>query len=156
MKKEIFLLLTVTLLLFGCSKQEESKKEVKTEKKVQIDIDKLKEEYLKLNTTEYIEKYIQKVIKNGLKGHGFLEEMPGNIVDEKTAKLISYYVVELTGRKSTHPKEAKTSQIFYTSNCGSCHGEDGKGIKNSAPDLTKKHYLGIEDRRKEIERLLKK
>lgn len=82
--------------------------------------------------------------------------MPGNIVDEKTAKLISYYVVELTGRKSTHPKEAKTSQIFYTSNCGSCHGEDGKGIEHSAPDLTKKHYLGIEDRKKEIEKLIKK
>jgi len=147
------------IILLGCTQNDEPEKSKnkiskpnKTYKK--IDLEKVKEEYKSLNTPEYIEKYIQKVILKGSKGHGFLEEMPGNIVDKETAKLISYYVIELTGRKSTHPKEAKTSQIFYTSNCGSCHGEDGKGNNHTAADLTKKRYFGIEDRKKELEKIL--
>ncbi len=36
--------------------------------------------------------------------------------------------------------------MFYSSNCGGCHGEDGKGIKDAYPDLTKEKLLGIKKR----------
>ncbi len=164
MKKAFsFSIALLASLFVGCAEQKdvdkeksvkmlkESAKEAKRE-----DRESLREELSKMDSAEYVEKYIQKVIKEGSNGHGYPGgEMQAELTDEETAKKISYFVVELTGRKSTHPDIAKKSQIFYTSNCGGCHGDDGKGLNGTYPDLTKEEYFGIKERREEILRMLK-
>ena len=159
MKKRYLSLLFVALFFSSCAKEDDINKKDKLYKKKssQIDLLSLKKEYAKMNTTRYIEEYIQKIIKNGSLGHNYPGgEMQPNLVDEKTAKKISYFVIELTGRKSTHPKEAQKAQMFYTSNCGGCHGDNGKGLNKRYPDLTKKSYFGIEERKKKLKALLEK
>jgi mono/diheme cytochrome c family protein len=63
------------------------------------------------------------------------------------AQNISRYVMILRDQKSTDNNKANQAQIFYTSNCGGCHGDDGKGLNGTFPDLTIKTLLGIEKRR---------
>ncbi len=156
--KKLFLFALFGLFLIGCAEQQsvEKERDIKNDKKSeksskQIDIKSLKEELSKMDSAEYVEKYIQKIIKEGSVGHGYPGgEMQAELVDEETAEKISYFVVELTGRKSTHPDIAKKAAIFYTSNCGGCHGDDGKGLNGTYPDLTKREYFGIKERREEI------
>ena len=153
------LLIFITFFLASCAKEDDIDKKTKLSNKQsrQIDLLSLKKEYAQIDTVEYLEKYIQKVIKNGSFGHNYPGgEMQAGLVDEKTAKKISYFVAELSGRKSTHHKEVKKAQMYYTSNCGGCHGDDGKGLNKRYPDLTEKNYFGIEERKRELEKLLKK
>ena len=37
------------------------------------------------------------------------------------------------------------------SNCGGCHGNDGKGLGGAFPDLTLKRYVGLEKRKAFLE-----
>jgi mono/diheme cytochrome c family protein len=42
--------------------------------------------------------------------------------------------------------QIEQAQGYYTSICGGCHGNDGKGIGGTYPDLTRTPLLGIEKR----------
>jgi len=150
-------LLLVSLFFASCAKDDELDKK---EQRVEItpkNQQSLKEEYAKIGTIEYLEEYIQKVIREGSSGHNYPGgEMQSGLVDEKTAKLISYFVTELSGKKSSHHQEAQKAQMFYTSNCGGCHGDDGKGLNGTYPDLTKERFFGIEERIEQLKVLLSK
>ncbi|WP_353661708.1 c-type cytochrome [Hydrogenimonas sp. SS33] len=101
-----------------------------------------------LRSTAYLESYITQIIAHGSSQHlGFkYGDMPARMADARAAPKIAAYVVTLAGRKPTHPEWVKEGRLFYISNCGGCHGEDGKGIHGTFPDLTRDPLLGIERR----------
>ncbi|RRS32642.1 MAG: hypothetical protein P794_00860 [Epsilonproteobacteria bacterium (ex Lamellibrachia satsuma)] len=104
------------------------------------------EELLKLQTTQYARQYIINVINHGSKQFDFKGgEMEGGFASKKDAPKIACYVLELSGKqcKEPYPKDAA---MFYSSICAGCHGDDGKGLGGTYPDLTKSKLLGIEKR----------
>ena len=104
-----------------------------------------------LRSTSFVEEYIVEVIDHGSSQKlGFkYGDMPAHMADEKAAPKIAAYVVTLMGRTPTHPEWVREGHTFYVSNCGGCHGEDGKGIHGTFPDLTRDPLLGIERRIRE-------
>jgi cytochrome c oxidase cbb3-type subunit 3 len=83
------------------------------------------------------EAHIKNVIKNGSKGLGFpMGEMPAGLADDAAADKIAAYVVTLHGGKATDAAKAAEGQALFVATCGACHGEDGKGMDGSAPNLT--------------------
>jgi len=109
-----------------------------------------KEKIEDIHSVKYLESYIEDVINNGSSQKlGFAYgDMQAGFADKDAAKKIAAYVVTLSGKRPTHPKWVKEGHTFYISNCGGCHGEDGKGIHGTFPDLTRKTLLGIERRLK--------
>ncbi len=72
--------------------------------------------------------------------------MEGGFAQKEDISKIACYVLELSGKKCEKPYE-KDAQMFYTSICGGCHGDDGKGLRGgNYPDLTREKLLGIEAR----------
>lgn len=148
-----------TLFFSACSKRDNNKKINETKKVAKVEKkDPKKElalaekEYSEIDTVAYLEKYIEKVIKEGSTGLGF----PGGDMDPgfalpDDAKKIARYVMLLSGKKIDNPEEAKKASLFYTSNCGGCHGDDGKGLNGSFPDLTRPTLLGVEIRKRDLE-----
>ena len=98
-----------------------------------------------LQSVNYLETYIEDIINHGSSQNlGFAYgDMEGGFADKEAAKKIAAYVVTLSGKQPTHPEWVKEGRTFYISNCGGCHGEDGKGIHGTFPDLTRKTLLGI-------------
>ena len=101
-----------------------------------------------LRSTPFLEKYIVDVVNHGSSQKlGFkYGDMPAHMADEKAAPKIAAYVVTLMGRTPTHPEWVREGHTFYVSNCGGCHGENGKGVHGTFPDLTRDPLLGIEKR----------
>ncbi|WP_201352329.1 c-type cytochrome [Hydrogenimonas urashimensis] len=101
-----------------------------------------------LRSIHYLERYVEDVINHGSSQNlGFkYGDMPAHMADERAAPKIAAYVVTLSGKKPTHPEWAREGHTFYISNCGGCHGEDGRGIHGTFPDLTRDPLLGIERR----------
>ncbi|WP_457592435.1 c-type cytochrome [Hydrogenimonas sp.] len=101
-----------------------------------------------LRSTPYLEHYIENVINRGSSQHlGFAYgDMQEGFADRDAAPKIAAYVVTLSGREPTHPEWVKEGRTFFVSNCGGCHGEDGRGIHGTFPDLTKDPLLGIQKR----------
>ena len=113
------------------------------------------DELSQINSDEYSKTYIIKVINHGsaildFKG-GIME---GGFANAEDAEKIACYTLTLSGRKCTiqYPKDAT---MFYTSICGGCHGNDGKGLGGSYPDLTRPKMLGIEERENFLKSMLK-
>ena len=107
-----------------------------------------KEKIEDINSVKYLESYIEDVINNGSSQKlGFAYgDMQAGFADKDAAKKIAAYVVTLSDKQPTHPEWVKEGHTFYISNCGGCHGEDGKGIHGTFPDLTRETLLGIERR----------
>ena len=104
------------------------------------------DELSKINTDEYTKEYIIKVINHGSTGLGFKGGvMEGGFAKPEDAEKIACYTMTLSGRKCSTPY-AEDAPMFYTSICGGCHGNEGKGLGGSYPDLTKAKMLGIEAR----------
>ena len=101
-----------------------------------------------LRSVPYLEAYIVDVINHGSRQRlGFkYGDMPEGMADAEAAPKIAAYVVTLAGLKPTRPEWVKEGRIFYVSNCGGCHGEDGRGVHGTFPDLTRHPLLGIERR----------
>ena len=76
--------------------------------------------------------------------------MQGGFAYKSDAKDIARFVVTLSNQKSSDNKRAKKAEIFFSSNCGGCHGQHGKGLHGSFPNLTRKPLLGIEKRKKAL------
>ena len=99
-----------------------------------------------INTSEYTKQYIIKVINHGSNILDFKGgEMEGGFANPEDAEKIACYTMEFSAKKCTtdYPEDAA---MFYTSICGGCHGNDGKGLNGIYPDLTKAKMLGIEKR----------
>ncbi len=113
------------------------------------------DELSQINTDKYTKDYIIKVINHGsaildFKG-GIME---GGFASAEDAEKIACYVLTLSGRKcaTSYPEDAA---MFYTSICGGCHGNDGKGLGGTYPDLTRVKMLGIEVRESFLKSMLK-
>ena len=113
------------------------------------------DELSQINTDTYTKAYIIKVINHGssildFKG-GIME---GGFASAEDAEKIACYTLTLSGKKCTtsYPEDAT---MFYTSICAGCHGNDGKGLGGTYPDLTRKKMLGIEERESFLKFMLK-
>ena len=96
------------------------------------------------NDPETVYRYILHVIRYG--SHQF--DFPGGVMEggylsSEEAPKVACYVMELGGRRCPHPA-AEDAAMFFTSVCGGCHGNDGKGLHGAYPDLTRSPLLGIE------------
>jgi len=111
----------------------------------------LENELSQIESIRYAQEYIVEVINTGSSVLGFVGGvMEGGFASREDAGKIASYVLTLSGKKplEAYPPDA---QMFYTSNCGGCHGDDGKGLGGNYPDLTRKILLGIERRKESIE-----
>lgn len=144
-------LLVPVLLLCACSEAPKPKERVVVESvsEVQeVSIEALKAELSQIDTVAYLENYVEKVINEGSSGLGFASgDMQAGFADKSDAKMIAHYVVTLAGKECSDHELASKAQMYYTSNCGGCHGDDGKGLNGAFPDLTRPMLLGIEKRK---------
>lgn len=114
------------------------------------------EELKRLQTNQYTKEYIISVIKHGSDQFDFSGgEMEGGFASLNDAPEIACYVLELSGKKCTQGYD-KNAAMFYSSNCAGCHGEDGKGLNGTYPDLTRKKLLGVEKREAFLKSLIAK
>lgn len=104
------------------------------------------DELLLIDNDAYTKAYIVKVINHGSNILNFKGgEMEGGFASEEDTQKIACYVMEFSGKKCTSPYP-KNAAMFYTSICGGCHGDEGKGIDGIYPDLTIDKMLGIQKR----------
>jgi len=106
-----------------------------------------KEELALIQSDAYLKHYIIDVINHGSTQLQFKknEVMEAGFAPKEDAEKIACYVMALSGRKckQSYPADAAG---FYTSICGGCHGNNGKGTHGAYPDLTKNPLLGIKKR----------
>ncbi len=110
------------------------------------------EELSRIGTPEYTRQYITDIIDYGSRNLHFKKEeiMEKGFVSKKDAPKVACYVMTLSGEKCDYPYEAS---LLYASNCAGCHGNDGKGLDGTYPDLTRRPLLGIALRRSFLENL---
>ncbi|NPA50958.1 MAG: hypothetical protein GXO02_04950 [Epsilonproteobacteria bacterium] len=89
--------------------------------------------------------YIIYVIKNGSNHLNFpASPMEGGyITNEEDIKDVACFVLELSNQKCKFNYNKTKAQGLFSSNCAGCHGNNGKGLNGSSPDLTKKDLLGM-------------
>lgn len=154
MKKIIPLILTIIVLIYAVYNANfrdipkidtpthiHYKEHIKTHKTTHYE-----DELSSINTDAYTKDYIIKVINDGSNILDFKGGvMEGGFSSPEDAEKIACYTMELSGKKCTtsYPEDAA---MFYTSICGGCHGNDGKGLGGIYPDLTRSKMLGIEMR----------
>ena len=163
----IFFSICLGLLCLGCSDttQKSPKQSSKTAQKtvatitkesLHVELQSKQKELLSVHSLAYLETYIQEVITHGSSGLGY----PGGAMDagfasQQDSQDIARYVVMLTGQKSSDDTKGAKAAIFYTSNCGGCHGHDGKGLNGSFPNLTVLPYKGILRKEESLKRRIK-
>jgi hypothetical protein len=117
----------------------------------------LQKELSMIENPQYIKSYIIDVIDHGSDTLGFRGGvMEGGFASHEDAEKIACYVLSLSGLacKNSYPKDAP---MFYTSICGGCHGEDGKGLAGgNYPDLTRKKLLGLKQREETLHSKIQK
>lgn len=150
--KNTLCLCFVCLFLLGCEKKEQPNKPLHVEPKISqpaVDKEALRKELNEIDTNSYLEAYIVHIINNGSNGTlGFSGGMmEGGIATKEDAPNIARFVMSLSGKKSSDDSAGKKAELFYTSNCGGCHGNDGKGLNGAFPDLTLQSFKGIEKRK---------
>lgn len=105
------------------------------------------EELSVLHSDVYLQQYIADVINHGSSQLHFKKDevMEAGFAPKEDASHIACYVMTLSGKhcKSPYPPE---SIGLFTSICGGCHGNDGKGLGGTYPDLTREPLLGIAQR----------
>lgn len=157
MNKYLFVALIIVFL--GCEKEQTKTIEslhVEPKQKA-LHVEDIEAELDKIDTVLYIEKYIEKIINEGSNQNlGFpTKTMDPGMAHAMDAKNIARYIMILRGEKSSDDNCAKKAEIFYTSNCGGCHGNDAKGLNGTFPDLTLKPMLGIMKKQESLINILK-
>ena len=116
----------------------------------------IQEELERIDTSEYTYRYILNVINHGSDRLHFKpkEIMEEGFVSKEDAPKVACYVLSLAGERCLAPFP-KDAAMYYSSNCAGCHGEDGKGLHGTYPDLTRRPLLGVEKRKSLLNRLLK-
>ncbi len=140
----------------GCEQQETTTVTAQPEPSSQdkhSQIKSIESELSLISSVAYQENYIIQIINHGSPGIlGYKAgAMEGGYAHESDAHNIARYVLTLSGQKSSDDIQAKKSEIFYTSNCGGCHGHEGKGLNGAFPNLTIKPLLGISMKKKSLE-----
>lgn len=147
-----YLFLALIIFFWGCEKEQlKTKQPLHVEPQTEVLHAKdIKAELDRIDTTDYLEEYIIKIINEGSNQNlGFATKtMDAGMAHKMDARNIARYVMTLRGEKSSDDESAKKAEIFYTSNCGGCHGNDGKGLNRTFPNLTIKTMLGIINRKK--------
>ena len=141
--------------------QKESKNTKKTHNKTYIEHVKhtnqlhYEEELTALDSSSYTKEYIVSVINHGSNQFNFPGgTMEGGFALSSDAEDIACFVLEFSNKKCKKAYN-KNASLLYTSNCAGCHGQNGKGINGTYPNLRKEKLLGIE-KREEFLKLLKK
>ena len=89
--------------------------------------------------------YIVHVIRHGSQGLGFPGGvMEGGYIAEEDIPKVACYALKLSGKRCPAGTEAADAQLIFSSVCAGCHGNDGRGIHGTYPDLTRPTLLGIE------------
>ena len=147
----IYFTLMLSLFIMGCNETatnkvpvEQPMKPVVTKESLRLELMSTEKELSQIHSISYLESYIEKVINQGSSGLGYPGgEMEAGFAAKQDAQDIARYVVMLTGQKSSDETKGAQAALFYSSNCGGCHGHDGKGLNGSFPDLTSLPYKGI-------------
>ncbi len=106
-----------------------------------------REELARSETPEYLYDYILHVIEHGSDQFHFPGGvMEGGYVPKDAAPGLACYVMKLGGHRCPHPA-SKDAAMYFSSVCAGCHGNDGKGLHGTYPDLTRPVLLGIAKRR---------
>ncbi len=107
----------------------------------------LTEELSRIKSDTYLKQYIMDVINHGSTQLHFKKDevMEAGFAPKEDAEKIACYVMTFSGRKCDKPYPADAVG-FYTSICGGCHGNDGKGLDGTYPDLSRNPLLGIQQR----------
>ncbi len=163
MHKSIFILFLIVIVygMYNTLKKSDIRKSISSQTCILCRTEHEKRDFIirelsQINSAEYVKNYIVQVINHGSDTLGFKGRvMEGGFASKEDAPKIACYVLEMSGRKCPHdyPKDAA---MFYTSICGGCHGNDGKGIDGKYPDLTRKKLLGIANREKFLKEQLQK
>ena len=121
-------------------------------KPLHVEIQEIEDELSKIDSIEYLENYIIDIINNGSDAKlGFPSgPMEGGYAYKTDAPNIARYVVTLSNKQSSDDKQGEKTEIFYSSNCGGCHGNDGKGLNGTFPDLSLQTMQGISKRKERI------
>ena len=145
-----YFIILISASFMGCQEDKVSSKKEKlkitalSKEEIKQEITQIDEELQSIGSVSQLEKYIQNVITNGSTGLGYPGgDMEGGFASIQDTQDIARYVVTLSGQKSSDNAKANKAAIFYTSNCGGCHGNDGKGLGGSFPNLTQLPYKGI-------------
>lgn len=134
-------------IFFGCDTKDEKKPQQQIANSVsKISKEDIQKELKSAQSIAYLEAYIVDVILNGSNANlGFpAGAMEGGYAYKSDAKNIARYVVTLAGKKSSNDVKADKAALFYTSNCGGCHGDNGKGLNGAFPDLTLQTLPGLQ------------
>jgi hypothetical protein len=117
----------------------------------------IKDELQQIETTAYMKHYIIQVINHGSSQLHFKpqEVMEGGFASREDAPKIACYVLSLGGDRCDTPCP-KDAAMYYSSNCAGCHGDDGRGLHGTYPDLTRRPLLGIRKRKTLLQRMLHK
>ena len=101
----------------------------------------------RIRSDTYLKEYIIDVINHGSTQLHFKkdETMEAGFAPKEDAEGIACYVMALSGKKCKQPYPSEMAG-YYTSICGGCHGNDGKGVHGAYPDLTRDPLLGIGQR----------
>ena len=96
----------------------------------------------KIGTQKYTKQYITYIINHGSQNLHFKKDevMEKGFVSPKDAPEVACYVMTLAGDKCDYSYGAP---MLYTSNCAGCHGNNGKGLHGTYPDLTRRPLLGL-------------
>jgi len=108
-------------------------------------------------TVQCCQLYVEKVINEGSDVLGMpAGSMAKGYATPEDAKKIAAYVMTLSGRKPMHPEYIQEGNLYFNGNCGGCHGNDGKGLGGTHPNLTLKELKGVKIRKKMRIEALKK
>ena len=63
--------------------------------------------------------------------------MPAGLLDAESAKAVAAYIMQEVSsvKKTKNPALVETGKALWAT-CAACHGDDGKGMAGSAPDLS--------------------
>jgi cytochrome c553 len=122
-----------------------------------LQLSQLQKELKDLQSPDYTKQYIIDVIDHGSYTLGFKGGvMEGGFASHQDAEKIACYVLSLSKKSCSHAY-ASDAEMFYTSICGGCHGNDGKGLAGgNYPDLTRPKLLGIEKREEALKAQISK
>ncbi len=92
--------------------------------------------------------YVVDVIDHGSSRLHFKKEevMEGGYISPEDAPKVACHVLKLSGKSCPAGNESTDAPMLFTSVCGGCHGNDGRGIGGTYPDLTRPVLLGLSER----------
>jgi hypothetical protein len=126
-------------------------------KELQKELKQIQKELEHPCTVQCCQLYVEKVINEGSDVLGLpAGSMAKGYATPEDARKIAAYVMTLSGRKPMHPEYIKEGNLYFNGNCGGCHGNDGKGLGGTHPNLTLKELKGVKIRKKMRIEALKK